>query len=120
MKLHEIRAVITATAKNDLKEDLMATVVYNMPETIKEAIGMYTEEVVYKGVIIPELVKKVQAGIRTMLKNAKSEKEIQTWASNWIPGVVAHKSKLEKAKNLSRNLTEAELRELLADIKNRQ
>lgn len=105
-----------------------ATVEYDMPETLENAVKKFGEDVVYNK-FVDAVTIDVQAGMRRQLVDktdkdgkvtspAKSQEEIQAWANEYRPsaGGGVRLTAVEKATNAIKSMTQEQRAALLAEL----
>ncbi len=101
----------------ETKSGATATVNYQVPETVEEAINAYGEKTVLP-MIIESLYRKVRAGMKMKILAGASEGEIQEWANTYIPNCERQRvPKTEKVSRLLKDLSPEELKEVLKKYK---
>ena len=86
MQKLEVSAKVAAPDEGVSGED--HTVVVDFPENVEEAVDTWGDEVTFQQ-IKAAVVVSLQSFIRGLIKQKKSQAEIQEAAANWKPGIRA-------------------------------
>lgn len=90
---------------------------YDFGDNVADAVGKFGDEVV-ASYLFAQLKIALQAYVRGLLKQGKSEAEIKTAVAQWKPGTrKPGKSKLEKAQDILKGMTDEERKALIAQLK---
>jgi hypothetical protein len=111
-----IQQVSAKTTSGDRGGDVY-TVNKDLPESLKEAVEMYGEEIVFSNVM-SSITIALQGYMRTQIKKDNATPEsIQLAIDGWKPGIkVRGRTPLEKAQAILSSLSAEDRAELLADL----
>lgn len=113
MAVQQISAKVTSGSRSGE----VFTANKELPETLEEAVKMYTEEVVFSNVM-SSIVIALQGYMRTQIKKDNATAQtIQEAVDSWKPGIkVRGRTPLEKAQAILAGLSAEDRAELLAEL----
>lgn len=114
----DITATTTVKAEDGTTDKVETTIFFNGGETLAEAVERFGEENVYN-LYAAQLIVKVQAVIRRMVADGKSQDEIQSELESWTPDTkrVSKKDPVAEAEKLLAKLAPEARAALLAQFK---
>ena len=114
----DITATTSLKAKDGTVDKTETTIFFNGGDTLAEATERFGEENVYN-LYAAQLIVKVQAVIRRMVAEGKSQDEIQSELENWTPDTkrVSKKDPVAEAEKLLAKMSPEARAQLLAQFK---
>lgn len=116
-------STLTTVTARDPQSGNEATVEIDLGQDLNDAVSKFGEELVFD-YYQRQAVVQAQAAIRGRLRADKSKGEIQGEMTQWEPGKLRRsggsgKSTLEKATSAFENMTEAQQREFLEQLRSK-
>ena len=89
------------------------TVLYNMPETVEEALQMFGEQVV-----LTKFVQSVTIDVQSICRRYKTQEEAQEAVNGYVPGIAKRSAgpSMKQVKEVMSKMSKEELQKLIESL----